>query len=171
MFEKAFEIEPMNFETAYAIGEAYRTQSKEGGDDYRELADKALFWFGRALKLNPWDGYSFLRYGMCLDWLERTTESPPYFDKAEQLDPNGYFILANIGLHYVQIRNYAAARAWFERSRKLQWENNPIAQNYLQIANRKLLEAATNDISATLDLTGHLPDFADPPASNSSNTQ
>jgi tetratricopeptide (TPR) repeat protein len=149
--ERAFAVEPMNFETSSAIGEAYRTQSKEGGDDYQQLAAKAMQAFQTTMKLNPWDGYGFLYYGMCLDWLDRSGESTPYFDRAEQLDPNGYFTVANIGLHYVQLRNYAAAKPWFERSRRLQWNNNPIADTYLQIVNRKLIEGATNELSARLD--------------------
>src|SRR5690606_29099581 len=79
--ERAFEVEPTNFETAYAIGEAYRVQSWEGGVDYEQQAEKAMEWFDRAMKLNPYDGYAFMRYGMCLDWLGRANESEPYYDK------------------------------------------------------------------------------------------
>jgi len=150
LLETAFTIEPRNFETAFAIGEAYRVQSKEGGENYQELAAKAMQWFERAMKLNPWDGYNFLRYGMCLDWVNRSAESGPYYDRAEQLDPNGYFTVANIGLHYVETQDYAAARPWLERSARLQGNGNPIAKNYLSIANRKLLEEGTNDLSAKL---------------------
>ena len=89
-------------------------------------------------------------YGWCLDWLGRTAESPPYFERAAQLDPNGYFMTANIGLHYVQSGDFAAAKSWFERSLRLEGQDNPIARNYLQIVKARLLEAATNEISAKL---------------------
>jgi Flp pilus assembly protein TadD len=102
------------------------------------------------MKLNPWDGYGYLRYGWCLDWLGRTAESAPYFDRAAQLEPNGYFMTANIGLHYVQTGDYAAAKPWFERSLQLEG-NNPIARNYLQIVISRMQEAATNEISARLN--------------------
>jgi hypothetical protein len=59
--------------------------------------------------------------------------------------------MANIGLHYVELRDYAAAKPWLERSSRLQWQDNPIAANYLNIVNLKLLEAATNDLGASLD--------------------
>jgi tetratricopeptide (TPR) repeat protein len=154
-YERAFAIEPMNAETATAIGDAYRVQSKDGGDDYEELAAKAMTWFDKAIKLNPWEGYNYLRYGGCLDWVGRTQDSARYFDLADQLDPRGYFTAANIGLHYVQMRNYAAAKPWFERSRRLEWKDNPIAMSYLEIVNAKLLEAATNDFS--LKLTAPAP--------------
>jgi O-antigen ligase len=151
--ERAFAAEPKNFETAYRIGECFRVQSWEGGGNYAELAQQAMAWFDRAIKLNAYDGYSQLRYGMCLDWLGRRDEAWPYFNRAEELDPNGYYTVAHVGWHFVQLGNYAAARPWFERSRRLQWKNNPIAENYLDICNRRLLEAATNGAPAGLSLS------------------
>jgi len=46
--------------------------------------------------------------------------------------------------------DFAAARPWFERSLRLEDKDNLIARNYLQIANMRLLEAATNEIAAKL---------------------
>jgi O-antigen ligase len=158
LLKKAFAAEPRNGETAFAIGEAFRRQAQEGGDsyrnmegvDYRQLAEQAIEWFIRSEKLNAWNCYSFLSQGWCLDWLDRKAESAPCFDRAEQLDPNGYFTMASIGLHYVEIGNFAAAKPWFERSLRLQPAENPIAQDYLQITQRRLMEAATNELSARL---------------------
>ncbi|MGA2787901.1 MAG: O-antigen ligase family protein, partial [Verrucomicrobiota bacterium] len=95
--KKAFEVEPMNFETAYKIGEAYRTQSFDGGQNYEDLAKTAMQWYARSMKLNPYDGYNYLRCGMCLDWLEKHDEAGPYFNRADALDPNNYYTAANIG--------------------------------------------------------------------------
>jgi O-antigen ligase len=152
--QKAFCADPMNADTACAIGESFRMQSSEGGDNYAQLAEQAMEWFDRSIKLNPWGGYSQLSpwagYGWCLDWLGRFDKSPSYFQRADELDPNNYFIAANIGLHYVQSGNLAAARTWFERSLRLQGRDNGIARNYLQIVNNRMLEAATNEISARL---------------------
>ena len=75
-------------------------------------------------------------------WQNRSGEAEPYFWKAEALDPNGYFMVAHIGLHYAHLRNWAAAREWFERSLRLEWDDNPIARNYLQICNARLMEGA-----------------------------
>ena len=152
---QAFAIDPMNSETAYAIGETLRWRSQEGNqsfgdpyqDDYRRLAERSLEWFQRAMKLNPWDSRPCAGAGWCLDWLGRQAESPGYFGRAEQLDPNNYYTLNNIGLHYIQLGDFAASRPWFERSLRLELDN-AIAWNYLQIANSRLLEAATNQISA-----------------------
>ena len=100
---KAFAAEPMNFETAYDIGEAYRLQSFKGGQNYEDLAKTAMQWYARGMKLDRYDGYNYLRYGMCLDWLGQHAEAGPYFSRAEALDPNGYYTVANIGWHYVQV--------------------------------------------------------------------
>jgi len=161
LLTKAFAIEPKNPDTAYNIGEGYRIQSKEGGMryegqgleglTYKDLASRAMQWFERSFKLDPWNAYSFANFGWCLDWLGKTTESMPYFDKANQLDPNGYYTLANIGMHYFEVGNLAASKPWFERSMRLQWADNPISKTYLQLANQKLMEAATNDFTARLN--------------------
>jgi Flp pilus assembly protein TadD len=65
------------------------------------------------------------------------------------------FVAANIGVHYVQTGDFAAAKSWFERSLRLEGEGNAIARNYLQIVNERLLEAATNEISAKLIFPSH----------------
>ncbi len=153
VLEKAFAINPRNFDVAYKIGEAYRVQSLDGPENYKELAAKAMQWFERGMKLNKWDGYNFLRYGWCLDWTGRQSESQPYFSKAEELDPNGYFTMAYIGLHFIELSDFAAAKPWLERSLRLDRQNNSMAQRSLDVVNHRLLENATNDISAKLSLS------------------
>ena len=140
---KAFAAEPKDFQTAYAIGEAYWLQNVEGGENWRELTTNAMAWFARGTNLNRFDGYNYMRYGMCLDRLERFDEAEPYFNKADELDPNGYFTAAHGGWHYVQMGNYAAARPWFERSLRLQWKSNDMAVAYLEIVKNRLLEATS----------------------------
>ena len=139
---QAFAWEPENFQTAYDLGECFRIQSFDGGENYAGLARTAMEWYAAASKLNPHDGYNYLRTGMCLDWLNRPDESEKWFAHAEECDPNGYFLVANIGWHYVQTGDYAMARQWFVRSLKLN-NNNEIARNYLVICDRKLLEKAS----------------------------
>jgi O-antigen ligase len=150
LLEKAFAVEPGNFETPYAIGEAYRLHSAEGGSDYTELAITAMEWFNRAIQANPYHGYSFMRYGMCLDWVDRPVEALSYFNRAIQLDPNGYFTAAHVGWHYVQTQDYAAAKAWFQRSQRLQRQGNGIADSYLRIVNERLFQNATNQMNPSL---------------------
>jgi O-antigen ligase len=146
LLEKAFAAEPKNFQTAYDIGEAYYMQSFAGDLDYSNQAETAIQWYARAKKLNPFDGYDDLRIGMCLDWLGRYGESPKFYSRAEALDPNGYFTVANIGWHYFQTGDYAAAQEWFQRSLRLQLDENVIAESYLELTRQKLLEEASGKI-------------------------
>jgi O-antigen ligase len=141
--EKAFAIDGMNFETAYNIGEANRVESFDGGQDFEALAKTAMQWYERGMKLDPHNGYGYLRYGMCLDWLDKHDEAGPYFNRADALDPNGYYTAANIGWHYVQTGDYAAARPWLERSLRLHWLENGAAASYLEITEAKLVENAS----------------------------
>ena len=123
--EKAFAADPKNSETAYAIGECYKTKSfKSESDDPSELARQAITWYERSLKLNPYDAYSWLRWGMCLDWIGLDnpggrSDTAKYYERANKLDPNGYFTTANTGWHYVYAGDYAAARTWLVRSKNL----------------------------------------------------
>ena len=150
LLTKAFAVEPMNAQTCYAIGEAYRVESSVGEEDYQQMATQAKEWFGRSMKLNPWDGRSALRYGVCLDWLGRAAEANAYFNRADLLEPNNYLAAAYIGWHYVNLGDYAAARTWLERSLRLKWNDNFIAYSYLPLVQSRLLEAATNDLRAKL---------------------
>jgi tetratricopeptide (TPR) repeat protein len=99
--------------------------------------------------LNPWAAKSFLFYGSCLDWVNRGSESGPYFQKAEELDPNGYYTMSYVGQHYVDLGNCAAAKPWLERSMRLEplYKYNKTAYDYYGIATRTLLESATNDLT------------------------
>lgn len=160
LLARAFAIEPKNAQTAYAIGEAFRQQSQEGGQhyqgqegvDYRVLGQKAMEWFLRSGALNPWNSRPWTGYGWCLDWFERSSESGAYFWKAEQLDPNSYHTVIQIGQHYVETGDYAAARPWFERSLRLQPVDNMVAQAYATLCVQRLEEAATNDLAARIQL-------------------
>lgn len=142
--EKAFACEPKNFETAYAIGECYRTESLNGGEDFTALGRKALDWYAKVVQLNPHDGYGYLRTGMCLDWLgQHDKKTDQAYAAAESCDPNGYYTVANIGWHYVQIKDYAAALEYFTRSLRLKYQQNAIAKSYLSICESKLADQAS----------------------------
>jgi O-antigen ligase len=140
---KAFAAEPLNFETAYNIGECYRIESFDGGENYENLAKTAMQWYERSWNLNRYDGYDYLRYGMCLDWLDDHDKAEIFFNRADALDPNSYYTAATIGWHYAQAGDYAAARSWLERSMRLHWQGNDIARTYLDLVRQKLLETAS----------------------------
>ncbi|HEV2695936.1 MAG TPA: O-antigen ligase family protein [Verrucomicrobiae bacterium] len=142
LLEKAFAAEPKNSQVAYDIGECYRTEGLEGGKDYQQLTQKAKDWYARAMPLNPLDGYNYLRTGMCLDWLGEHAASEKYYSEAELRDPNSYYFASELGWHYVQIGDYAAARQCFQRSMSF-YGDNPTARNYLEICEPKLIEKAS----------------------------
>lgn len=150
LLKKAFVWEPHNFSTAFEIGECLRTQSFEGGDDANALAQEAVDWYARAIHLNRYDGYSYMRTGMCLDWLGQNAAAEKYFDEAEPLDPNGYYMVEYIGWHYVQIADYTTARDYFNRAIYLSNEST-LAQNYLKICEKKLLERASGQPLSPFD--------------------
>lgn len=140
--QQAFAAEPKNFQTAYDIGECFRTEGLEGGKNYQELTKRALAWYARASALNGHDGYGFLRTGMCLDWLGDHAAAEHFFQSASGLDPNSYYLTANLGWHYVQTGDYSAARQCFNRSLRL-FGDNPTARNYEAICDQKLIERAS----------------------------
>ncbi|MGH8023306.1 MAG: O-antigen ligase family protein [Limisphaerales bacterium] len=143
LLQRAFAAEPKDFQTAYEIGELYRLQSFQGGDNYESLAKTAMGWYLRGMKLDRFDGYDDLGYGMCLDWLGSYDQAEPYYSRAEALDPNGYFTVAYIGWHYIQCGDYAAARVWLERSIRLKSDDNPIAYSYWGIVQDRLVQQAS----------------------------
>jgi O-antigen ligase len=108
--------EPNDPDTTYELGETLRLISWEGIGNYRELATQALGWFERGMKLNPFDPYNDLRYGMCLHWLDRHNEAFPYFQKALDLDPKSYFMMTHMGWHYLQLDDLQNAKLWFEKA-------------------------------------------------------
>jgi hypothetical protein len=145
--KQAWQVEPMNPATTFAIAECYWMKSRAGSDEYVALAKQAMEWYQRGMKTNSHDGYNWLGYGRCLDWINspdngKQEDSMPYYQRANELDPNGYFTTAYTGWHYVQTGDYAAARSWFERSHRLEWKDNEISDNYLPIVERRLQEAA-----------------------------
>ena len=100
-------------------------------------------WFQRGIALNPWDGYNHLRYAMCLAWLGRGSEAIAFVNRAEQLDPHGYYMLGQIGLFYLQGEKPAAARPCFQRSLKLKWDDNVLARDFLTICENQLRRDAS----------------------------
>jgi tetratricopeptide (TPR) repeat protein len=143
LLEKAGTVEPKNFATAYELGEIYRTEAFRGAGDYELFTGRAIAAYQRGITNHPFDGDYYLGWGMCLDFTGRHAEAETIFLKADELDPNGYFVAAHVGRHYVETGEYAAARPWLERSLRLS-QTNLVAASLLKIANARLLETATN---------------------------
>ncbi len=144
---RATAAEDRNGATDYAIAECYRRKCLDGGDQYVDFGRQALGWYRRAMALNPHDANAWLGYGDCVDFLDTpgapaAESSDPYFQHALELDPNGENTSTMVGRHWIHRGDYAAARACFERSLRLQWLGNEPARKYLEIVEQRLREAA-----------------------------
>ena len=80
---------------------------------------------------------------MCLDWTGEHEAAAMYFEKAEALDPNGYYTEAHVGWHYFQIEDFITAKKHLERSLSLfaNEKLNPIPYTYLKLIAEKLKDA------------------------------
>ncbi len=138
--KSAHAAEGRNFETTTAIGNIYRDRSQEGLEGFKDLAQEAMQWFEKSIRLNPYDPHGLIGYGRSLDWIGQHKEAGEYFTKAEALDGNGYFTLAYVGWHHFQIGDYPTARTWLEKSQALMSDEkiNPIPASYLKSIEEKL---------------------------------
>jgi len=138
--QQAFRVQPDNFETAHALGEAFRQRSFQGLTGYTQDAERALVWYATASRLNPYDPYNPARIGMCLDWLDRHEEALPYYDQALQLDPNNHYLRVLRGWHELEVGAPREALKWFYRSRMVYDWPNPLARTYTSRARQMLRE-------------------------------
>lgn len=140
LLKRAAQLEPTNPDPPYAIGECFFFQTQRGDSDYKTYGLEALSWYSRAMQLNPYFPFSPLRYGMCLDWLDRSQESAPYYNRALNLYPQSAMIPAYQGWHYMQMEDYATAQTCLELSMKRR--GSPLAQAWLQKVNKLQADAS-----------------------------
>jgi O-antigen ligase len=138
ILETAFAAEPMNFGNAFNIGECYRTAGFNDPTNAAVLLDQAMLWYQRSEKLNPRYPLTSLRQGNTLDFLGRPVAAEAYYARADTLGPNDFYIAANFGWHYMQVRNFTAARIWLERSATLQHSSTPFASPFLSEVEQEL---------------------------------
>jgi len=113
--ELAMERDPNNPKTAASLGEIHRRHAMESRfAKKRTHLKKAASWLRKAIRLNPYDAYSHARLGMAMDQLNQSEEAENMFLKAEKLDPNGYMTMAYIAWHKMHIKDYPAAKRYFE---------------------------------------------------------
>jgi len=127
----AFRCEPMNFTNAYNIAEGYRNGGLEDPIDNPDMLPTAMTWYQKSQKLDPYYFLSYIREGQYFDLMRQHEAAWKEFDQADLLDPNGYFTAANMGLHFLQTDELAAARPWLYRSLNLKPADNPVATTAL----------------------------------------
>ena len=135
---QAHAIAPSNPETPYRIGEIYRLRSWQGKDGYQDLAKTAMAWYRISIELNPFDMHPYMRHAMALDWIGNHAEAEEYYQRGFAVDPNNFDLIRHHGWHFLQMRDYEAAKSEFERSLKIRWWDNQVATYYLDVVNRRL---------------------------------
>lgn len=140
LLRQAHALEPQNSETCFMIGEVLRVTAWERPAGYEQLATEAMAWFERARRLNPFDAYSHLRYGMCLDLLGQSQLATAHFLKALALDPNGAFTLTHVGWHYCQLEDWAKARDYLRRASMMPAPDQTMNDIFLRLAEERLAE-------------------------------
>ncbi len=116
-------------------------QSERGKSDYKVKGLEALSCYARAMQLNPYFPFAPLRYGMCLDWLDRQKEGTAYYERALALYPKSAMLPAYQGWHYTQMEDYATAKQYLERSLSLRWSG--LAYEWLKTVNAILAQTPT----------------------------
>jgi O-antigen ligase len=139
---KAHQAEPMDWEANYKLGEFFWSLSLLDKPDDPKRVNEALGWFALAARLNPFDAYSLVGCGMCLDRIGRIRDATPYFQRAARDDPNNSYIALEEGRHCVALADYPAAQRWFERALQHPWSD----KGWLDVqAEKQLLERHMTD--------------------------
>jgi len=140
--KNAYQAEPANSYTCFLLGECLRLLSWQANPGYQAQALEAMQWYARSMALDPFYAYAPIRYGMCLDWLDKPKEASPYFDLGSQLDPNSYLVALFEGRHCVELSEYAAAKRWFERALSIySSDHDRVAERYLAMVNQRIAES------------------------------
>lgn len=139
---EAHALEPMNPQTCFSLGEVLRTEAWDRQPGYQPKAEEAMTWFERAWRLNPYDGYARLRYGMCLDLLGDRRSATRYFLRALELDPNGAFTLSHVGWHYCQLEEWETARGYLQQAAEKPDVDHSMTLIFLQLAKDRIAEQA-----------------------------
>jgi O-antigen ligase len=140
LLRQAHALEPKNPLTCFSLGEVLRVEAWERPPNYEQVAEEAMTWFERAWRLNPYDGYARLRYGMCLDLLGHRTQATRYFLRALELDPNGAFTLSHVGWHFCQLEEWEKARGYLQQAAEKHGVDHTMTLIFLQLAKDRIAE-------------------------------
>lgn len=122
---------PDNPRTAFQLGENLRRLSFEGGDQWQELAVKAIEALERAAQLNPYDAHVQLALGQTYRWLNDPEKADAAFQKAYLLGPNDMHIAGTLAWYALQQGQLEDARRLAAQSLEWQWWSNDLAREVL----------------------------------------
>jgi O-antigen ligase len=143
LLRRTIAIAPDNPETRWHLGELLRLKSFRGDPGYEVLAEEAMVQFREAIRLNPFEPLAAAHLGMCLDWLNRHDEADAWFERARELDPNRFRVIALQGWHQFQKEDYVGALEFFRQAlNKPHIARDPLAEIYWPLTLKKLQENA-----------------------------
>ncbi|MBM3831104.1 MAG: hypothetical protein FJ406_11295 [Verrucomicrobia bacterium] len=140
LLQQAHALEPTNPDTHFALGEVLRVTAWEMPPGQQDGVRAAMPWFESVWRLNPYDPFSRLRYGMCLDLLGERESATRHFLRALELDPVGAFTLSHVGWHYIQLEDWANARKYLRRAAEMPGADYTIPNTYLPVVEERLTE-------------------------------
>ena len=140
MYQKAYAVEPRNFDTALMIGELIRLEGWKGEPGWEKHVRQALQWFEKGIELNPWDSHGYVKAGMCLHWLNEPEKAGERFDYALKIDPQSSFVLGLYGWHLLQLGDLEGARKYLAEGYSYWRVENSFTKRYLDFVERKLAE-------------------------------
>jgi hypothetical protein len=122
---------PDNPRTVFQLGENLRRLSFEGGEQWQELAVRAIEALERAARLNPYDARVQLALGQTYRWLNDPEKADAAFKKAYLLGPNDMHIAGTLAWYALQQGQLDDARRLAAQSLEWQWWSNDLAREVL----------------------------------------
>jgi tetratricopeptide (TPR) repeat protein len=138
VLEKAFAVEPRNYQTAYEMGEIYCNLWDMEENDTNNV-QKAINAYEQSIALNRYFPFSYVNLASIHDLLLDHDKAMPLYEKALQVDPSGSITLGYMGWHYVKLEEWEKSKEWFDRAVRLNW-GNTMARNYRDIVNKRITE-------------------------------
>ena len=124
-------VEPANPDTLYDLGNGLLNLGEEALPEDRTFSEEALLWLQRASQADPANPFPVLDYAQCLDNLNRTNESEPYYNRACALEPKGYLEPLYLCRHFMILEDYTQAKIALDRSTD-NW-CSPLAGRYVYL--------------------------------------
>jgi len=136
---KAYEADPTDAFVCFRLGEGYWDMASQGDRGYQGDTLEAMRWYSRALLNNSIYAQAWLQYGICLDWLDRHQDASFYFDRALELDPNGWYPAFCAAKHLVELNELAKAKEMFWTAYRRS-DGSLMIWEYMQTVDRRMAE-------------------------------
>lgn len=113
--EKAYKIEPGNNEVVFALGTIH-VFSKIN-------IEKGIQFLHKSIKLEPGNAKSYKNLGGAYFYNKQYQKALKMFLKANELKPNDYAVLTNVGITYKQLGNEQKAQTYLKKASSIKQQN------------------------------------------------